>query len=118
MEWLMEEVDVPDSASSSHHRSNHSNGHIRTKRVNTDALRPFPMDEQEDDSEDEVLSIPGVRVHKPSRSAAAQRSAFLQVSLICVVLAALPHPDANGVLISGGERRRSGRPPGGLGWEE
>ncbi|XP_024117861.1 cation-independent mannose-6-phosphate receptor [Oryzias melastigma] len=78
MEWLMEEVDVPDSASSSHHRSNHSNGHIRTKRVNTDALRPFPMDEQEDDSEDEVLSIPGVRVHKPSRSAAAQRSAFLQ----------------------------------------
>ncbi|XP_011491456.3 cation-independent mannose-6-phosphate receptor [Oryzias latipes] len=78
MEWLMEEVDAPDSSASAHHRSNHSNGHVRTKRVNTDALRPFSMDEQEDDSEDEVLSIPGVRVHKPSRSSAPQRSPFLQ----------------------------------------
>lgn len=118
MEWLMEEVDAPDSSASAHHRSNHSNGHVRTKRVNTDALRPFSMDEQEDDSEDEVLSIPGVRVHKPSRSSAPQRSPFLQVRGVFIFLSVLLRPKAHEVLISGGERRRLGRPPGRLGWEE
>ncbi|XP_069028432.1 cation-independent mannose-6-phosphate receptor [Embiotoca jacksoni] len=89
MEWLMEELEAPptssslSSASSSSHRggrSSHSNGHIKTKPVNTDGLRRFSLDEQEDDSEDEVLSVPGVRVLKSSaasRLAAAQRSIFL-----------------------------------------
>lgn len=86
MEWLMEEMEPPPTtASSSSHRgrSNHGNGHITTKPVNTDGLRSFTLDEQDDDdSEDEVLSVPGVRVVKASAAAhrpAAQRSAFLQV---------------------------------------
>lgn len=87
MEWLMEEQEAPPiSSSSSSHRGkdNHSNGHIRTKPVNTDGLRSFSLDEQEDDSEDEVLSVPGVRLVKSSglpRSSTAHRSAFLQVGV-------------------------------------
>ncbi|KAM4529814.1 cation-independent mannose-6-phosphate receptor [Fundulus diaphanus] len=79
MEWLMEELEAPLSSSSSHRgRTNHSNGHIRTKPVNTEGLRSFSLDEQDDDSEDEVLSVPGVRVLKPSGVSRTQRSAFLQ----------------------------------------
>lgn len=83
MEWLMEELEAPltSSSSSQRGRSNHSNGHITTKPVNTDGLRSFSLDE---DSEDEVLSVPGVRVVKSSgasRHSAAHRSAFLQVSV-------------------------------------
>ncbi|XP_044024917.1 cation-independent mannose-6-phosphate receptor isoform X2 [Siniperca chuatsi] len=85
MEWLMEELEAPPTSSSlSSHRgsSNHGNGHIKTKPVNTDGLRTFSLDDQEDeDSEDEVLSVPGVRVVKSSgvsRHSAAHRSAFLQ----------------------------------------
>nr|XP_020473896.1 cation-independent mannose-6-phosphate receptor isoform X2 [Monopterus albus] len=83
MEWLMEELEAPPSSSASSHRgkSNHGNGHITTKPVNTDGLRSFSVDEQEDDSEDEVLSVPGVRVVKSSGvsgHAAALRSALLQ----------------------------------------
>uniref|UniRef100_A0A3Q2EC35 Insulin-like growth factor 2 receptor n=1 Tax=Cyprinodon variegatus TaxID=28743 RepID=A0A3Q2EC35_CYPVA len=66
MEWLMEELEAPLSSTSQRSRSNHSNGHIRTKPVNTDGLRSFSLDEQDEDSEDEVLSVPGVRVLKPS----------------------------------------------------
>lgn len=83
MEWLMEELEAPPS-SSHRGRSNQSNGHIRTKRVNTDGLRSFSLDEQEDDSEDEVLSVPGVRVVKPSsmssKTSTTHHTAFLQVS--------------------------------------
>ncbi|KAM9704645.1 cation-independent mannose-6-phosphate receptor [Menidia menidia] len=80
MEWLMEELEAPltsttSSSSSQRGRSNHSNGHIRTKPVNTDGLRSFSLDEGDDDSEDEVLSVPGVRGAKAST---AHRSAFLQ----------------------------------------
>ncbi|XP_037100637.1 cation-independent mannose-6-phosphate receptor [Syngnathus acus] len=82
MEWLMEELETPTTTSSSSSfsssqlgRGNHSNGHIKTKPVNTDGLRSFSLDEQEDDSEDEVLSVPGVRVVK---SSSAHRSVFLQ----------------------------------------
>lgn len=87
MEWLMEELEAPPTSSSSSSqrgRSNHGNGHITTKRVNTDGLRSFSLDDQDDDSEDEVLSVPGVRVVKSSglsRQSAAHRSAFLQVSV-------------------------------------
>lgn len=77
-EWLMEELEPPPASSSSlRSKTNTANGHITTKAVNTDGLRTFALDEQEDDSEDEVLSVPGVRVLK---SSAAHRSAFLQVS--------------------------------------
>lgn len=86
MEWLMEELEAPptsSSLSSQLGRSHHSNGHITTKPVNADGLRSFTLDDQEDDSEDEVLSVPGVRVVKPSgasRNSSAHRSIFLQVS--------------------------------------
>lgn len=86
MEWLMEELEAPptsSSLSSQRGRSHHGNGHITTKRVNTDGLRSFTLDDQEDDSEDEVLSVPGVRGAKPpgaSRNTAAHGSVFLQVS--------------------------------------
>uniref|UniRef100_A0AAX7UFT6 MRH domain-containing protein n=1 Tax=Astatotilapia calliptera TaxID=8154 RepID=A0AAX7UFT6_ASTCA len=68
MEWLMEEIDAPPTSSSSSHRgkNNQSNGHITTKPVNTEGLRSFSLDDQDDDSEDEVLSVPGVRVIKSS----------------------------------------------------
>ncbi|TDH00702.1 hypothetical protein EPR50_G00191090 [Perca flavescens] len=86
MEWLMEELEAPPiSSSSSTHRGkgNHGNGHIKTKPVNTDGLRSFSLDEQDedDDSEDEVLSVPGVRVVKAaglSRHSSAHRSPFLR----------------------------------------
>ena len=84
----MEELEAPPTSSSSssqRDRSNHSNGHIRTKPVNTEGLRSFSLDEQEDDSEDEVLSVPGVRVVKSSglsRNSTTHRSAFLQVSSV------------------------------------
>uniref|UniRef100_A0A3Q4BKI1 Uncharacterized protein n=1 Tax=Mola mola TaxID=94237 RepID=A0A3Q4BKI1_MOLML len=69
MEWLMEELEAPPTSSFSSSqggRSNHGNGHIRTKAVNMDGLRSFSLDEQDDDSEDEVLSVPGVRMVKSS----------------------------------------------------
>uniref|UniRef100_H3CWI6 Insulin-like growth factor 2 receptor n=1 Tax=Tetraodon nigroviridis TaxID=99883 RepID=H3CWI6_TETNG len=84
MEWLMEEMEAPpisSSLSSQRGRSHHGNGHITTKPVNADGLRSFTLDDQEDDSEDEVLSVPGVRVLRPpggSRNAAAHGSVFLQ----------------------------------------
>lgn len=83
MEWLMEEMEAPPTslAGAQRGRSQQSNGHITTKPVNTDGLRSFSLDE---DSEDEVLSVPGVRVVKSSSShrghSGAQRSALLQVS--------------------------------------
>lgn len=80
MEWLMEELEAPPTASAGapRGRSQQSNGHITTKPVNTDGLRSFSLDE---DSEDEVLSVPGVRVVKSSSAhRGMQRSALLQVS--------------------------------------
>ena len=97
MEWLMEEQDPPptssDPASSSRHGAGRggANGHITAKPVN--GLRSLAFggggaggaeELDDDDSEDEVLSVPGVRVFKapPPSSAplsAALRSVFMQV---------------------------------------
>lgn len=41
-------------------REPQENGHITTKTVRADALHSFSLDEQ--DSEDEVLTVPGVRM--------------------------------------------------------
>ncbi|KAK3516697.1 hypothetical protein QTP70_022183, partial [Hemibagrus guttatus] len=68
MEWLMEEVESPAQMP-------HENGHITTKPVSADALRSFSLDEQ--DSEEEVLTVPGVRVHSGRASASASSSRFL-----------------------------------------
>lgn len=107
MEWLMEELEAPPGSSSSHRgRSNHGNGHITTKPVNADGLRSFTLDDQDDDdSEDEVLSVPGVRVVKasagPSRHSAAHRSAFLQEE---------SDEDLVGLLEESDRKRRSSKP--------
>ncbi|XP_017311659.1 cation-independent mannose-6-phosphate receptor isoform X1 [Ictalurus punctatus] len=69
MEWLMEEVETPA-------QTPHENGHITTKPVSADALRSFSLDEQ--DSEEEVLTIPGVRVHSGRVSAPSSSSRFLK----------------------------------------
>ncbi|XP_067429257.1 cation-independent mannose-6-phosphate receptor [Thunnus thynnus] len=107
MEWLMEELEAPplSSSSSSHRgRSNHGNGHITTKPVNTDGLRSFSLDEQDDDdSEDEVLSFPGVRVVKPSGPSrnSTHRSAFLQEE---------SDEDLVGLLDESDRKRKSSKP--------
>ncbi|XP_058881252.1 cation-independent mannose-6-phosphate receptor [Acipenser ruthenus] len=70
-EWLMEEIAEPNSRPS---KENQENGHITTKAVSSDAFSSFHLDEQ--DSEDEVLSVPDVRVHSgrphPQQSQASQ----------------------------------------------
>lgn len=107
MEWLMEELEAPPTSSSSSSqrgRSHHGNGHITTKPVNTDGLRSFTLDDQDDDSEDEVLSVPGVRVVKSSglsRQSAAHRSAFLQEE---------SDEDLVGLLEESDRKRRSSKP--------
>lgn len=70
MEWLMEETETPS-------REPQQNGHITTKPVSADALRSFSLDEQ--DSEDEVLSVPGVRMAQKSVSSSSkQRLALMK----------------------------------------
>lgn len=64
MEWLMEEVEAPA-------RGLQENGHVTTKPVSADALRSFSLDEQ--DSEDEVLTVPGVRIHSGRALAPSSR---------------------------------------------
>ncbi|XP_072299395.1 cation-independent mannose-6-phosphate receptor [Eucyclogobius newberryi] len=82
MEWLMEDLEAPPTFTSHRGRAHHhGNGHITTKHMNTDGLRSFSLDEQDDDSEDEVLTVPGVRVVKsnaPAKNSSANRSALLQ----------------------------------------
>lgn len=107
MEWLMEELEAPPTSSSSSSqrgKSNHGNGHITTKPVNTDGLRSFSLDDPDDDSEDEVLSVPGVRVVKSSglsRHSAANRSAFLQEE---------SDEDLVGLLEESDRKRKSSKP--------
>ncbi|XP_061097950.1 cation-independent mannose-6-phosphate receptor [Conger conger] len=78
MEWLMEEMEPPDSASSSRFRRKEAqeNGHITTKPVSAAVLSSFPLDEQ--DSEDEVLSVPGVRVQTARPGPQRPRGALLE----------------------------------------
>ncbi|KAK5852634.1 hypothetical protein PBY51_006486 [Eleginops maclovinus] len=110
MEWLVEELEGPPSSTSSlllsqRGKSSHGNGYIKTKLVNTDGLHSFSLDDQdEDDSEDEVLSVPGVRVVKSSglsRLSAASRSPFLQEE---------SDEDLVGLLEESGRKRRSSKP--------
>ncbi|XP_019519312.1 PREDICTED: cation-independent mannose-6-phosphate receptor [Hipposideros armiger] len=57
-EWLMEEVQAPAPRP---RKEGQENGHITTKSVKAEALTSLHGDDQ--DSEDEVLTIPEVRVH-------------------------------------------------------
>lgn len=105
MEWLMEDLETPPTFATSHRGKGHhqGNGHITTKHVNTDGLRSFSLDEQDEDSEDEVLNVPGVRVVKssaPAKNSSANRSAFLQEE---------SDEDLVGLLDDSDRRRKSGR---------
>ncbi|XP_029327247.1 cation-independent mannose-6-phosphate receptor [Mus caroli] len=57
-EWLMEEIQVPAPRLG---KDGQENGHITTKAVKAEALTSLHGDDQ--DSEDEVLTIPEVKVH-------------------------------------------------------
>ncbi|MBZ3890423.1 Cation-independent mannose-6-phosphate receptor, partial [Sciurus carolinensis] len=57
-EWLMEEIQPPTPRLG---REGQENGHITTKSVKAEALTSLHGDDQ--DSEDEVLTIPEVKVH-------------------------------------------------------
>lgn len=57
-EWLMEEIQVPAPRLG---KDGQENGHITTKTVKAEALTSLHGDDQ--DSEDEVLTIPEVKVH-------------------------------------------------------
>ncbi|KAM4866079.1 cation-independent mannose-6-phosphate receptor isoform 2-T3 [Thomomys bottae] len=78
-EWLMEEIQLPAPRLG---KEGQENGHITTKSVRAEALSSLHGDEQ--DSEDEVLTIPDVKVHsgrgagagssQPPRNAARRAS--------------------------------------------
>ncbi|XP_038598480.1 LOW QUALITY PROTEIN: cation-independent mannose-6-phosphate receptor [Tachyglossus aculeatus] len=57
-EWLMEEIQPPPPRPS---KEGQENGHITTKSVTADAFTSLHVDDQ--DSEDEVLTVPDVKVH-------------------------------------------------------
>lgn len=67
-EWLMEEIQLPAPRLG---REGQENGHITTKSVKAEALTSLHGDDQ--DSEDEVLTIPEVKVHT-GRGAGAEGS--------------------------------------------
>ncbi|KAM4815966.1 cation-independent mannose-6-phosphate receptor [Urocitellus parryii] len=67
-EWLMEEIQLPAPRLG---REGQENGHITTKSVKAEALTSLHGDDQ--DSEDEVLTIPEVKVHS-GRGAGAESS--------------------------------------------
>ncbi|ETE64374.1 Cation-independent mannose-6-phosphate receptor [Ophiophagus hannah] len=57
-EWLMEEVATPNHSSGN---EAHINGHVARKAAMSDTLMSLPVDDM--DSEDEVLTIPEVKIH-------------------------------------------------------
>lgn len=65
-EWLMEEVQAPAPRPA---KDGQENGHVTTKPVEAAALASLHGDDQ--DSEDEVLTIPEVRVHSGRGTGAA-----------------------------------------------
>uniref|UniRef100_UPI00398E403E cation-independent mannose-6-phosphate receptor n=1 Tax=Pristiophorus japonicus TaxID=55135 RepID=UPI00398E403E len=62
-EWLMEEVTSSDESGQTPAKECQENGlnHVVTKAVNADVFSSFPLDDQ--DSEDEVLTVPQVKVN-------------------------------------------------------
>ncbi|XP_053447080.1 cation-independent mannose-6-phosphate receptor [Nycticebus coucang] len=67
-EWLMEEIQLPTPRPG---KDGQENGHLTTKSVKAEALSSLHGDDQ--DSEDEVLTIPEVKVHS-GRGAGAENS--------------------------------------------
>ncbi|XP_062406227.1 cation-independent mannose-6-phosphate receptor [Sardina pilchardus] len=97
MEWLMEELESPGK------EGRHENGHITTKPVRAEALRSLPLDEA--DSEDEVLTVPGVRI----QAAANAHRAKPRARPLPALLRAESDEDLVGLLEE--QERRRARPP-------
>lgn len=112
-EWLMEEIQVPPPRPG---KEGQENGHITTKSVKAEALSPLHGDDQ--DSEDEVMTIPEVKVHS-SRGPGAESAQPLRSP----PRKALWERAEDRVGLVSGEKARRGRPrnapqkagtPGGL----
>lgn len=99
-EWLMEEIQVPTPRPG---KEGQENGHITTKSVKADALTSLHGDDQ--DSEDEVLTIPEVKVQagRGTGAASAQHGRSAQRKGL------RESADGAGVLVRG-DRARRGRP--------
>nr|XP_060473234.1 cation-independent mannose-6-phosphate receptor [Panthera onca] len=99
-EWLMEEIQVPTPRPG---KEGQENGHITTKSVKAEALTSLHGDDQ--DSEDEVLTIPEVKVQagRGTGSASVQHGRNAQRKGL------RESADGAGVLVRG-DRARRGRP--------
>ncbi|XP_077611202.1 cation-independent mannose-6-phosphate receptor [Crocuta crocuta] len=99
-EWLMEEIQVPTPRPG---KEGQENGHITTKSVKADALTSLHGDDQ--DSEDEVLTIPEVKVQagRGTGAASAQHGRSAQRKGL------RESADGAGVQVRG-DRARRGRP--------
>ncbi|KAI6052130.1 cation-independent mannose-6-phosphate receptor [Marmota monax] len=99
-EWLMEEIQLPAPRLG---REGQENGHITTKSVKAEALTSLHGDDQ--DSEDEVLTIPEVKVHS-GRGAGAQSSQPVRNAQ----RRALREREDDRVGLVQGEKARKGKP--------
>lgn len=72
-EWLMEEVASSDESCLKPGKDCQANGlnHVVTRPVNADVFSSFPLDDQ--DSEDEVLTVPQVRVNRSRTQGRGER---------------------------------------------
>ena len=99
-EWLMEEIQVPTPRPG---KEGQENGHITTKSVKAEALTSLHGDDQ--DSEDEVLTIPEVKVQAGRGTGAAS----VQHGRNAQRKGLRESADGAGVLVRG-DRARRGRP--------
>ncbi|XP_015354170.2 cation-independent mannose-6-phosphate receptor [Marmota marmota marmota] len=99
-EWLMEEIQLPAPRLG---REGQENGHITTKSVKAEALTSLHGDDQ--DSEDEVLTIPEVKVHS-GRGAGAESSQPVRNA----PRRALREREDDRVGLVQGEKARKGKP--------
>nr|XP_027795386.1 cation-independent mannose-6-phosphate receptor [Marmota flaviventris] len=99
-EWLMEEIQLPAPRLG---REGQENGHITTKSVKAEALTSLHGDDQ--DSEDEVLTIPEVKVHS-GRGAGAESSQPVRNAQ----RRALREREDDRVGLVQGEKARKGKP--------
>ncbi|XP_068926465.1 cation-independent mannose-6-phosphate receptor [Petaurus breviceps papuanus] len=102
-EWLMEEIQLSASRPG---KEGQENGHITTKSVKSDALTSLHADDQ--DSEDEVLTIPDVKIHlaRGTRPGGTDKGRNLQRKMF-------KHGNDDTVGLLKGEKERKGKPKSG-----
>ncbi|XP_043858247.1 cation-independent mannose-6-phosphate receptor isoform X1 [Dromiciops gliroides] len=102
-EWLMEEIQLSASRPG---KEGQENGHITTKSVKSDALTSLHADDQ--DSEDEVLTIPDVKIHlaRGTRPGGPDKVRNLQRKTF-------KHGNDDTVGLLKGEKERKGKPQSG-----